>query len=44
MSIGVFLAAMVVALLHAGWNATIKLGTNKDISMQILACVVLTRL
>ncbi|MGR3660463.1 MAG: EamA family transporter [Paracoccaceae bacterium] len=36
MSFGVFLVVLFAALLHAGWNALIKLGTSKLTSMLIL--------
>ncbi|MCX7643691.1 MAG: EamA family transporter [Rhodobacteraceae bacterium] len=37
MSFGVFLAVLVAALLHAGWNAVIKLGVSKQTSMFVLS-------
>ena len=36
MTIGVFLAVMLAALLHAGWNAIVKTGLNKQTSMLLL--------
>lgn len=39
MSIGVFLAVLAAALLHASWNALIKTGTSKLTSMLILTLV-----
>ncbi len=39
MTIGVFLAVLFAAFLHAGWNALIKLGTSKLTSMLILTLV-----
>jgi len=39
MTFGVFLAVLFAALLHAGWNALIKLGTSKLTSMLILTLV-----
>lgn len=37
MSVGVFVAVLVAAFLHALWNALIKLGVNKQTSMLILS-------
>ncbi len=37
MTIGVFLAVLMAALLHAGWNAIIKTGLNKQTSMFLLS-------
>lgn len=37
MSLTVFLAVMLAALLHAGWNAIVKTGLNKQTSMFILS-------
>ncbi len=37
MSLAVFLAVMLAALLHAGWNAIIKTGLSKQTSMLILS-------
>lgn len=37
MALGVFLAVMVAALLHAGWNAIIKTGVSKQTSMFVLS-------
>lgn len=37
MSIGVFLAVLFAALLHAGWNAIIKTGLSKQTSMFLLS-------
>ena len=37
MTLGVFLAVMVAALLHAGWNAVIKIGLSKQTSMFLLS-------
>lgn len=37
MELHVFLAVMVAALLHAGWNAIIKLGLSKQTSMFMLS-------
>ncbi len=37
MTTGVFLAVILAALLHAGWNALIKLGTSKLTGMLILS-------
>ncbi|SMC49941.1 EamA family transporter [Primorskyibacter flagellatus] len=39
MSLTVFLAVLAAALLHAGWNALIKLGASKMTSMLILTLV-----
>jgi drug/metabolite transporter (DMT)-like permease len=39
MSLSVFLAVMVAALLHAGWNALIKRGTSKLGGMVLIAAV-----
>lgn len=39
MSSGIFLAVMAAALLHAAWNALIKLGTRKLTGMVILTLV-----
>ncbi len=39
MSVPVFLAVMLAALLHASWNALIKLGTSKLAGMVILTLV-----
>ncbi|EYD72651.1 EamA family transporter [Limimaricola hongkongensis] len=39
MSLPVFLAVMLAALLHASWNAMIKLGASKVAGMVILALV-----
>ncbi len=39
MTLGVFLAVLFAAFLHAGWNALIKLGTSKLTSMLILTLV-----
>ncbi|PVH30469.1 EamA family transporter [Pararhodobacter oceanensis] len=36
MTIGVFLAVMLAAVMHAGWNAIIKTGLSKQTSMFIL--------
>ncbi len=37
MSIGVFLAVLGAALLHAGWNAIVKTGLSKQTSMFLLS-------
>ncbi len=37
MTLGVFLAVLAAALLHAGWNAAIKTGANKQTGMFILS-------
>lgn len=37
MTFGVFLAVLVAALLHAGWNAIIKVGVSKQTSMFLLS-------
>lgn len=37
MSMSVFLAVLLAALLHAGWNAAIKAGLNAHASMVILS-------
>ena len=37
MTIGVFLAVMLAALLHAGWNAIVKTGLSKQTSMFLLS-------
>ncbi len=37
MTLGVFLAVMVAAFLHASWNALIKTGASKQASMLILS-------
>lgn len=37
MTAGVFLAVLVAALLHAGWNAIIKVGVSKQTSMFLLS-------
>jgi drug/metabolite transporter (DMT)-like permease len=37
MSVSVFLAVMLAAILHAGWNAVIKTGLSKQTSMFLLA-------
>jgi len=37
MTIGVFLAVLMAALLHAGWNAIIKTGLSKQTSMFLLS-------
>ncbi|MCW1934358.1 EamA family transporter [Pararhodobacter zhoushanensis] len=37
MSVGVFLAVLCAALLHAGWNAIIKTGLSKQTSMFLLS-------
>ncbi len=37
MTLGVFLAVMLAALLHAGWNAVVKTGLNKQTSMFLLS-------
>lgn len=37
MSIGVFLAVLLAALLHAGWNAIVKTGLDKQRAMLLLA-------
>jgi len=37
MSFGVFLAVMLAAVLHAGWNAVVKTGLSKQTSMYLLA-------
>lgn len=36
MTLGVFLAVMLAAVLHAGWNAIVKTGLNKQTSMFLL--------
>ena len=36
MSLGLFLAVMLAALLHAGWNAAIKTGANKQTAMLVM--------
>jgi drug/metabolite transporter (DMT)-like permease len=36
MTLGVFLAVMCAAVLHAGWNALIKTGVNKQTSMLVM--------
>lgn len=36
MELGVFLAVLVAALLHAGWNAVIKTGLDKQSAMLVL--------
>ena len=36
MTIGVFLAVICAALLHAGWNALIKTGANKQTAMLVM--------
>ena len=36
MTVLVFCAVLIAALLHAGWNATVKTGNNKQTSMLIL--------
>ena len=37
MSLSVFLAVMLAAVLHAGWNAVVKTGLSKQTSMFLLA-------
>jgi drug/metabolite transporter (DMT)-like permease len=37
MTLGVFLAVMCAAILHAGWNAIIKIGVSKQTSMLLLS-------
>lgn len=37
MSLGVFLAVLLAAALHAGWNALVKIGLSKQTSMFLLS-------